>query len=251
MVQRKKTTKISSEERWEKERKRQLRTMGISIGLLMLALLIILVMFIVVASWLGTQTASQENITNVQESSVMRIGTCPSMAPFVDELALDSIEHIAYSSTAEALHALSKGNINGAIVGRLAFTHEIPPYITEHNLREGYTLVSHSRMNLPYPIPSHIVIHTALSPEEAEMIIPSHPFILHETNAQAYSSLSRDEVMLIDWVDFSDKYELVIVSFPDGTKPYQFRLPTLYSNDINSEIIEQLSVIADYCCVRT
>lgn len=248
------------EAEFEKERKKQLWMAGIGIGAMIVFMLLLLVVFIVIAAALGSYS-SADDLTeeetglerNLNESSslAVQVGTCPSMKPFIDELSLDELEHIPFQSTGEALYHLSQGNVDAVIVGRLAFSHELSNNHNEYILRDGHTFVAQSRMEIPFPLPDELIIHTALHESIVEEIIPNHEVTYHESDTSAFQSLNQGEVLLINWNDFQPHYELAVVVFPDGTKPYHFRLPTIYYADIDESILERLANIAEYCCVVT
>ena len=183
-----------------------------------LLLSITIILSVIIIFNLGT-------ITGAFFSEDIRLGYCPTMEPWAREYANNNnVVLIRKGSTAEALNDLKNNRLDMALVGRLATTFERGS-ANETILRDGYTLVSNQRKIVQEL--SLLTVHTAVDKTIAQEMLPLSKIIFYETTEEAIK-FGLNENVLINWNDFNDNYQLVVVM--DGNqKVEKFRIPVLYS----------------------
>jgi hypothetical protein len=167
-------------------------------------------------------------ITGAFGHEKIRLGYCPTMEPRAREYAQNhpNIVLIKQSSTAEALNNLKHEKIDQALVGRLATNNE-KGSAHETILRQGYTLVSNQRKIVQKQQLNLFTVHTAVDKIIVEEMLPLSKIIYYNTTEDAIKHGLKEHV-LIDWQDFKDNYQLVVV-MDNYNKVEQFRIPVLYS----------------------
>ena len=100
-------------------------------------------------------------------------------------------------------------------------------------LNKGHTLVTNAKRFIQENELSKIKIHTAIEKNIAKQMLPNSELIFYEITQEAISQ-GLDEAVLIDWNDYEDKYELLVV-MNDMKKVEKFRVPVLYSKGYNLE----------------
>jgi hypothetical protein len=193
----------------------------------------LVVLFVLIFFSVGFFNYPSNNIKS--KDNIIRLGFCPTMKEIAAELSFKN-NFILYErgSTASVLFDLNRGNIDVALVGRLATSYEKKNF-KERVIGSGYTLISNRKIFVDYLDHNKLLIHTYLDESIAEKLLPEAEIMFYESLEESLSKGLGDNV-LIDWKDFKDGYELVVVM--NGTsKVLSFRLPVLYSNNYNLDDI--------------
>lgn len=167
----------------------------------------------------------------IKEEPVI-LGYCPTMAGHSEEIQSKNtqITRQAYPSTHAVLSALNKGQIDIALVGRIAKQNELE-HPSELRLREGLTLVGREKRLIPLEELKDVRIHTYLSEEKVREYLPDTEEIIYHPSFEEAIRKGMIDIVLIDWKDYTDSLELVIPIDIQMNKIERFRLPTLYSSD--------------------
>ncbi len=171
------------------------------------------------------------SITSHTNPDPIRLGYCPTMSDLAKEIASKNI-HVSLQSfgyTSEALQALNKGDVDMVLVGRLADRNEVnDPF--EKRLKQGLTLVGREKRLISISQLQNSRIHTAVDEDLANVYISNKEnIIFHESTGSAIKE-GIDEIVLIDWNDYTDGLGLVIPVDDAGNKIEKFRIPVAYSN---------------------
>ena len=170
----------------------------------------------------------------------MKIGYCPTMAFFIDEIAKKiEFEKINLGSAQSVLTALNNNYIDIGIIGRTAKKTEFNGF--KKRIKNGYTLVTNKKqMILNNDLP-HLKINTNISENIVKTNFPYlKNVIFHKT---INFNLKDYEIWLISWDDWKDEYELLIPVDEQYNKNSDFRVPHLFSkNEKNlAEIIKLIN----------
>ncbi|MFP4195985.1 MAG: hypothetical protein ACLFSN_04435, partial [Candidatus Woesearchaeota archaeon] len=168
-------------------------------------------------------------------------GHCPTINDLAEEIASKN-EHVSlvhHESTAQALDELNKGSVDVVLVGRLAHQSEVNNGF-EKRLESGLTLVGTEKKLMRMSDVERSKVHTAVGEDLAREYLPnSKNIVFHDSTDSAIQKGSND-IVLIDWNDYTDDMELVIPVDMDGNKIERFRIPVLYSYD---DILGHLDVL--------
>lgn len=159
----------------------------------------------------------------------VRVAYCPTMKPFAEQIANTNknVLLLEQSSSAQALQELKNQNIDVALIGRKAEQSEIQS-VNERILKEGYTLITTTKTFIQEKELANINIHTAIAEDIAKQLLPYSEIQFYTTTQEAVHT-GLQEAVLIDWKEYKEEYELLVVM--KGTeKMVQFRIPVLYSN---------------------
>lgn len=187
------------------------------------------------------------NINAKQDTDLMikeklTLGYCPTMSDYAKAIKSDNLDIIPFGSTFEILKNLRQEKIDIALVGRIAKENEIAPNYGEIQIGEGLTLITDSKRLIDISELHKIKIATYLSEEKIEMYKDDFLEVIYTENIDQ-ALLSRDKnVILIDWKDFQDDFELLI-PIKEGKKIEKYRIPVLYFNkniQDKAEIIESI-----------
>lgn len=167
----------------------------------------------------------------VQQVSV---GYCPTMKLIAEKIANNNqdIVLVQQASSAKALQELNNQNIDIALIGRLAKQDEIGS-VNEKMLGTGYTLVTNTKRFIQENDLSKIKVHTTIAKDIAKGILPESEIAFYSTMQEAITN-GLSEAVLIDWNDYKDEYELLVV-MNGAQKVERFRIPVLYSNNYDFE----------------
>lgn len=167
----------------------------------------------------------------VQQISV---GYCPTMKLIAEKIANNNqdIVLVQQASSAKALQELNNQNIDIALIGRLAKQDEIGS-VNEKMLGTGYTLVTNTKRFIQENDLSKIKVHTTIAKDIAKGILPESEIAFYSTMQEAITN-GLSEAVLIDWNDYKDEYELLVV-MNGAQKVERFRIPVLYSNNYDFE----------------
>ena len=163
----------------------------------------------------------------VQEENLL-LGYCPSMESKAREISglNQGIEILPQESTADVLNSLKTGEIDLALVGRIAKASELQD-ATQRRIGSGYTLIREKKMFILKEELELMVVHTALDSDIAESLLPGSEIIYHGSVEEAIQR-GIGQAVLISWDNFREEMELLVVM--DGKlKAKEFRIPVLYS----------------------
>lgn len=211
----------------------------IYIGVTILIIISLLLIFSENLFGQGTEkpitSSIDQNSTELKEETI-KIGYCPSMKSIAEKTSIENsnIILIEKSNSAHALQDLNKGEIDIILIGRLAKEHEKTD-MTEKILRYGYVLVTDRKQAITINQLLLLTVHTALDKEMAEEILPNVNIVYHNSTTQAISN-DFNEGVLINWDEFIDDYELLLV-YNGNVKLEKLTLPTLYSTNYDLEKI--------------
>jgi hypothetical protein len=158
-----------------------------------------------------------------------KLGYCPTMKGLAESLQQNNpgIELVRKGSSAEVLDSLNRGEVDIALVGRLARSSETDAQ-SVRRLSAGYTIVSATPRNVDLEELQFMEVHTAVDRLLVAQLLPSSVVVYHDSTAEALKHI--EEAVLISWDEFADEHELVTVTGPAG-KVMAFRLPVLYSRE--------------------
>lgn len=178
---------------------------------------------------------SINNINKEIQQEKILLGYCPTMKENAEQISKENnqIILIEKSSSAHALYDLNNGKIDIALVGRTAKNSEIQN-AKEKVLGSGYTLISTEKKYIEQAELPNIRVHTALEEKIVRKILPNTELLFYNSQQEAELN-GLKEAVLINWIDFKEKHELIVVM--DGTdKVKEFRIPVLYS--LNHDLTE-------------
>ena len=170
------------------------------------------------------------NITTNATYKEIILGYCPTMQENAEEISVanNNVVLVKQASTSDALMSLKKGSVDAVLIGRLAKQSEIEN-VNELALKNGYTLITNEKRFIQKSELQKIRIHTSLNKNIAEQILPDIDVVYYQSTEEAVSK-GLIEAVLIDWRDFKDNYELLVIM--DGNnKVKEFRIPVLYFFD--------------------
>ncbi|MFW5865619.1 MAG: hypothetical protein ACOCU6_00835 [Nanoarchaeota archaeon] len=178
-------------------------------------------------------------IGNSTSKDPVTLGHCPTMADLAKEIASKN-EHVSlvrYGSTAKALDELDNGSVDVVLVGRLAHQSEVNDGF-EKRLEEGLTLVGTEKKLMRMSDIKRSKVHTAVSEDLTGEYLPNANNIVFHDSTDSAIQKGLNDIVLIDWNDYTDDMELVIPVDMAGNKIERFRIPVLYSTD--EDYIKQL-----------
>ncbi len=199
--------------------------------------------FTFVAFFIIVVLAISNNPKEIQEiNKTLILGYCPTMRYLAQNIANnnENIELMQFGLTVEALNELNKGNADFVLVGRIAKRNEIEDSF-ELRLRSGLTLVSKEKSFIYYDALPNMEIHTAIDKEAVKQyLLESENIIFYNSTENAIKN-GLNEIVLIDWSDYIDDFELVIPVDRNLDKIEKFRIPIIYT--FNQEIIDKLNFV--------
>lgn len=197
------------------------------IAMAVISVMILILIVLVVRPSLKSQVVLSEN----HDEPVM-LGHCPTMSGIAQEVAAKNphVSLVPYNFTAQALQSLNEGVVDAVLVGRLAEENEIGKAF-ERQLRGGLTLIGKEKRLISIDELRRSRIHTYVTKEQAEGYIPNiEDAVFHDSLESAVKD-GIDDIVLIQWSDFSDEFELIIPVDGNLNKIEMFRIPVLYSYD--------------------
>ncbi|MGM5480888.1 MAG: hypothetical protein ACQESE_00605 [Nanobdellota archaeon] len=169
-----------------------------------------------------------EDAKRIKEHVVL--GHCPTMAEHahVIENEYERVSSEQFSSTASAVAALKKGDVDVILVGRVVKETELQDAF-ENRLRDGLTLVGSQKQFISLDRLYASSIHTAVSEQDVKQYLPSHVDVMYYDSLESSLREGLHDVVLINWSDYTEDMELVIPVDSSMNKIEKFRLPILYS----------------------
>ncbi|MFW6450412.1 MAG: hypothetical protein ACOCZ6_05140 [Nanoarchaeota archaeon] len=179
------------------------------------------------------------NLVSQTANEKISLGYCPTMEDRAEKIADNNdVKLKPYDYTSQALQALNNGQVDVVLVGRLAGKNEVGD-VYEKRLKEGLTLAGREKQFIHVNELQQRKVHTTANKELAGKYVPEENLILHNSTQAAIND-GIDDLVLINWTDYSDELELVIPVNNAKQKIEKFRIPVLYS--YNKEYIESLKM---------
>jgi hypothetical protein len=185
------------------------------------------------------QNNKNDDNTEDRDKQSINLGYCPTMKGYAETLKKenDFIIIMPFDSTSSAFNALNNNVVDIVLVGRIAEEYELKGAF-EKRLREGFTLVGNRKRAISFKEIESTKIHTA---EDKEIIkeygLENSEIIFHESLEDALRE-GIQEIVFINWNNYSKGMQLVIPINSQKNKIEQFRLPVLYS--YNDTLIERI-----------
>ncbi|MFP4423951.1 MAG: hypothetical protein ACLFP2_01840 [Candidatus Woesearchaeota archaeon] len=205
----------------------------------MKGMIVLMIVGLLLAGCANKDTTSDAYINGSEQvKNEITLGYCPTMAELAEDMAENNnVSLKPFGSTSQALQALNNGQVDVILVGRLAGGHEVGA-VHEKRLKEGLTLVGKEKRFIHADELLQSTVHTAEEKEIVKTYLPDNEdVVFHESTENAINE-GIDEIVLINWTDFSDEFGLVIPADSTGQKIEKFRIPVLYS--YRTEYIERL-----------
>ncbi len=156
-----------------------------------------------------------------------KLGYCPTMEGRARLLeSAWGLEAVGFETASQTLGALAAGEIDIALIGRMATDGETGAEVGHLRLEDGYTLISDQKRLVDYASLAGMTIHTSLPEDVARGLMPDANLIFYGSFQDAVSS-GIHEAVLIDWDDYNGEYGLLIPML-GGKKVEKFRVPVLY-----------------------
>lgn len=170
-------------------------------------------------------------LSSRNNSNPVSLGFCPTMAGWADELSQSKqVELVLFESTVDAIAAMNQGRVDAVLVERVARKEELSnPH--ELRLRDGFTIVSRERKLVLESQLREMEIHTAESSETITQYIPEAQNVVFHSSTETAISEGLDKSVFLNWNDYSDEMELIVVLDWQGQKVEKFRLPVIYAKD--------------------
>ncbi len=192
----------------------------------------IIVLFVSSCSMNGMDVNIQNTEEIIIEKQSVRLGYCPTMSGIAEEIGAKNshVSLVPYDFTVQALQSLNNEEVDVVLVGRLAEENEIGETF-ERQLRDGLTLIGREKRLISIDEMQRSRIHTYVSKKQAQEYIPNTDNIIFHDSFESAIKDGINDVVLIQWSDFSDDLELVIPVDNNMNKIEKFRIPVLYSYD--------------------
>ncbi len=178
---------------------------------------------------------------------MVKMSYCPTMEPYAEKIAqnFENIDVFPSSSAAEVLYLLYNGNIDAALIGRVAHNREIDEKTKFYRLRNGNTLIYRQKAGIGFDQLKDVEVYTYLPEEEIKDIKDAFKNVIHFQTLDECLKDGLATPVLINWEDYRDEFELLIPMDMRGKVSY-FRAPVLYyKNDelLNKEMLEKMKKI--------
>ncbi|MFP4523832.1 MAG: hypothetical protein ACLFO2_00755 [Candidatus Woesearchaeota archaeon] len=169
------------------------------------------------------------------------LGYCPTMSGLAERVASENpvVSLRPFDFTAQALQGLNDGLVDAVLVGRPAREGELDDAF-EKRLGTGLTLVGRQKRLISVAELGRSRIHTAADEGLARDYLPPTAEVVFHDSVESALREGLDEMVLVDWDEYSDGLRLVIPVDAAGRKVERFRLPVLYSYD--EGVIQRLDV---------
>lgn len=181
---------------------------------------------------------SNENKTFTKEKYTL--GYCPTMESYAQEIKNknSNLNLVMFKNSSDAIDNLNNNNVDFIIIGRAAQEKELlSPSFKKLINEKRYTFVSKNKSFISIEDLSSLKIHTYLEEITVSKIL-SDGYINIIFHDSLNSSIKEgfNEVILIDWDDYNDFLQLVVV-MENNQKVEKYRLPLLYSIKQDIDII--------------
>jgi hypothetical protein len=178
---------------------------------------------------------------------MIRLSYCPTMEPYAEKIAknFDDIDLMPASSAAEVLYMLRSGNIDGALIGRVAYDRELDEKTKGYRLKGGNTLIYRQKAGIGFDQLKEVEVYTYLPEEEIKDVENAFKNVIYFQTLDECLKDGLATPVLINWEDYRDEFELLIPMDMRGKVSY-FRAPVLYYKDeklINTELLDKMKEV--------
>jgi len=173
----------------------------------------------------------QPEQTIQQPPPEIRMGYCPTMHPYVQNLAESHQEVIPvlYDNSAAAMQALQAGAVQAILIGRTAWAHELTTDLRLLLMSDGLTLIVQQPGFIRYEDVPKIRIFTHEDPAAVQSLIPIQTNVVYYDDfEQMIAEMDASVAVLLRWSQVSPTDNLLIPVDPSGLKTPAFRSPHLY-----------------------
>ena len=177
----------------------------------------------------GCNPQPEQNIE--QALPEIRIGYCPTMNPYVQNLAEahENVIPVLYDNSAAAMQALQARDVQAILIGRTAWEHEIIEDLRLLLMADGLTLIVQQPGFIRYEDLSRIRIFTHEDPENIQSLIPMQDNVtFYDDFDQMLTDMGRTAAVLLRWSQVSPVDGLLVPVDAAGVKITGFRSPHLY-----------------------
>jgi hypothetical protein len=179
--------------------------------------------------------------------NTMRLGFCPTMAPYAArfDTAIEEIDLVPLGSAGQAMSLLRTGAIDIALIGREAYKRELSGNVGRRRLMGGYTLVYPQKVAIAKEQLAEIPVKTYLPAEVVQQLLPTLENVIFFPTFEECASADAEIPMLIDWKDFRDEHEMLIPVEANGAKVPAFRAPVVFYNkeSVSEDFVDRLAEV--------
>jgi hypothetical protein len=170
-----------------------------------------------------------------------KIGYCPTMQPYVDaiEKGVEEVEMLEFGSAGGVLAMLRNGQLDGVLIGRIAYPSELDNETKFVRLKDGITLAFKVKYSIPEEQLNQVDVVTYLKPEQVAHVKHFFHNIVFYNTLDKCLQYNLEVPVLVDWRDFREDFELLIPMNQYG-KTQEFRAPVIYHHDIDDKVIEKV-----------
>lgn len=178
----------------------------------------------------------------------MTLGYCPTMKPYIQSL-VDSTQNLSavqFDNAAMAIQSLVSGEVQAALIGRMARHSEINEDIRLHRIEDGFTLIALNQAVIPYEALLDARIFTMEENKDAHALLPQDASITYYQNFdQMMSDLDRSSAVLLRWSEVPNSFQLLMPVDGQGNKIPEFRSPHFYfNNTLEFDFSEMIGVLS-------
>ena len=159
----------------------------------------------------------------------IKLGYCPTMFEEAQKISIEEgCVLTKYNSASQVLSALRNNQIQKGLIGRKTYSNEINSDIKEQVIESDFTLVSNKKGFIDYSQLNSIEIYSYSPLEEVSSLFSEEQQIHFMKKQEALKMISQGKIVLIEWKDWQDNFELVVV-MNGSRKIREFRGVFLYS----------------------
>lgn len=175
------------------------------------------------------QAGSGPEITEDQPE--IRVGYCQTMTPYIQELAdaHTNLTTVLYENSAAVMQAIHDGEVQGGMIGRAAWPHEISENLRLTRLIDGFMLIAPSPGFILYENLQWVPIMAHENEIEAPKVLPEGTQITtYPDYDQLFSAWDGSAAVMLRWSQMSPNFSLLIPVDSQGNKIIDFRSPHFY-----------------------
>jgi len=163
--------------------------------------------------------------------SEISIGYCPTMAPYVQNLAetYTNLTLTRFDNSARALQALQAGQVQAVLIGRIAWQNELSESLRLVRLADGLTLIARQPGFIAYEDLSRLNILTTERESAAQSLLPDEAVVTYYSDFdQMMADLDASAGVLLRWSQVTPVDSLLTPVYGTGNKMPSFRSPHFY-----------------------
>lgn len=166
-----------------------------------------------------------------QSPAEIKIGYCPTMAPYVQALAETRpyVTPVLYDNSAVAMQALQTGSVQAILIGRAAWSHELVENLRLVLLSDGLTLIVQQPGVIRYGDLEKVRIFTHEDRAAIQDLLPAQTdIIFFDDFDQMRAAMDGSVAVLLRWSQVSPVDNLLVPVDAAGLKIPGFRSPHFY-----------------------